>query len=358
MRVAIIGAGPAGLSLARYLVDHGFSKEVQVFEAQRDLAIKPCGWGLPDISRDSEISDITKIALKHVLWEYSGYRVYIDGELLFENKSRRVLGYIINKRDFLRSLSEGVELKLNTTARYLGEGKVLIRNREVVKYDIVVNAGGFYSQKISIEKIPAIQYYIEGKFSEPEIPELYFNSRLVGYAWFFPENSRRARLGIGGYASVNDLENMLREVIILREELRRASIIKREGALVTVGGVVEELAKEKDPYHIGEALGAVMPATGEGIRPSIYTALALYRSIRYGTDYLDELRKIYLYKAIELQRKILELEIITNPSDRKRFLMKTPEELLIKISLGYVSKTDLLKLSIRPETLRLLLNLL
>jgi len=358
MKIAIIGAGPAGLSLARYLVDHGFEKEVQVFEAQKDLAIKPCGWGLPDISRDNEIADIMKIALKHVLWEYSGYRVFLDGELLFENKSRRVLGYIIDKREFLKSLSEGVELELNSAAKYLERGKVLIRNKEVAKYDIVVNAGGFYSQKTSIEKIPAIQYHIENKFSEPEIPELYFNSHLVGYAWFFPESGKRARIGIGGYASLKDLENILREIILSREELRKASLIKREGAMVTVGGIVEKLAKERDPYHIGEALGAVMPATGEGIRPSIYTALALYRSIRYGIDYFNELRKIYLYRAIMLQRKILDLEIITSPSDRKRFLMKTPEDLLIKISLGYVSKTDLLKLSIRPETLKLLLNLL
>ncbi len=358
MRIAIIGAGPAGLSLARLLVDNGFDKDVVVYEAQKDLAIKPCGWGIPDISLDKEVSDIMKIALNHVIWEYSGYRVYIDGELLFENRSKRVLGSIIDKRGFLKSLSEGIDLRLGTVAKYLSGGRIIVKGSDIVSYDVVVNAGGFSSQKISIEKIPAIQYHIEGSFSEPEIPELYFNSQLVGYAWFFPESGRRARIGIGGYASINDLENLLRSIILSKDEFRKASIMRREGAMVTVGGIIDELIYDKDPYHIGEALGAVMPATGEGIRPSIYTALALYRSIRYGDDFSDELKNSHLYKAIKLQRKILDLEIMISPNDRKRFLMKTPEELLIKISLGYISRTDLLRLSIRSETLKLLLNLI
>ena len=354
MRIAVIGAGPSGLALARYMASDGY--EVVVYEAQRELAVKPCGWGLPYTSDDHEIRDILKIALDNTLWEYEGYRVYIDGELLFENKKKRVLGYIIDKRGFLRNLGEGIDLRIESPARYLGEGRVLVKGKEVLKYDVVVNAGGFYAQKKSLEKIPAIQYILEGFFSEPEIPELYFNSSLVGYAWFFPESRRRARIGIGGYADVNTLENLLRSIILSKSEFRNSTVLKREGALVTVGGVDLDLLSDKDPYHVGEAVGAVMPATGEGIRPGIYSSLALYKSFKENRSYKEIFMRTRIYRAINLQRRILDLEIMLSPETRKRFLMKTPEDILIRLSLGDFSTTDLLRLSARPETIRVLLE--
>jgi len=355
MKIGIIGAGPAGLSLARLLNESGF--QVTVYEVQSELAVKPCGWGFPHIS--GEDSSLLKPFIKDledsIVWEYSGYRVYLDGSLLFENKKRKVLGYIIDKKLFLKKLSEGIDLRLRSRARYVSEN-MIEANGLRTKYDVVVNAGGFYNQKKDLEKIPAIQYHLEGSFEEPEIPELYFDSNLVGYTWFFPENKRRARIGIGGYASVGILEEMLRKLIISKNQFRNSLIIRREGAYVTVNGIDHDLVKDKDPYHIGEALGAVMPATGEGIRPSIYTSIALYKSLKSGTDYLSELKKLDIFNAIDLQKKILDIEIKIDPNLRRQFLMKTPEDLLIKISLGMITKKDLLSLAIRRDSLKILLE--
>lgn len=355
MKVSVVGAGPSGLAIARLLSDKGFN--VRVFEAQSDYAVKPCGWGLP-YTEDLNKTIFYKDIYDSIIWEFKGYRVYIDGEKLFESSSRRVLGYIVDKRDLLRRMAEGVEVHLKTPVRFIEDRRIIIRGSEEIRSDLVINAGGFYTQKKNLDRILAIQYYLEGSIEDPEIPELYFNSELVGYAWIFPEGARRARIGVGGYASRDFLEKILSKVIMSREDLKKAEIVKREGALVTVSGIDWSLAEDKNIYYVGESIGAVMPATGEGIRPSIFTSIALYNSIIKGTSYREELSRIKLFKAMEIQRKILDLEVMVSPQARKRFLMKTPEDILIKISLGDLSERDLMKIAMRPENLKILINIL
>ncbi|MEZ0290715.1 MAG: NAD(P)/FAD-dependent oxidoreductase [Sulfolobales archaeon] len=355
LKIAIIGAGPSGLTLARLLSDLGYN--VVVYESMRDLAVKPCGWGVPD-TRDIRSLPVSKEIYESVIWDYEGYRVYIDGKLLFENKEKRVLGYIIDKRVFLKKLSEGLEVRFNTPVHSVRDKKIIVRNSEEITADIIVNASGFYGQKKNLEKILAIQYHLEGQIEEPEIPELYFNSQLVGYAWVFPESRRRVRVGIGGYGSRETLESVLVEVILSRKDLREARVVKREGALVTVSGIDWSLAEDREVYHIGESIGSVMPATGEGIRPSIYTSIALYNSLKTGDSYKEELRKIRLFRAMEIQRRILDLEVMSSPETRKRFLINTPEEILIKISLGEFTDIDLLKLAMKPENIKMLISIL
>jgi len=351
LRIGIIGAGPSGLALARLLSDRGY--DVYVYEAHERLAVKPCGWGYPALGEEEAGLTVFIEGLKASIWEYKGYRVYLDDREIFHSRDR-VLGYIVDKREFLERLSQGLEVEKRSPARYLGKGVVRGRLGER-RYDAVVVAGGFPSQPKRLERILAIQAIIRSPhIEEPEVPELRFYSELVGYAWIFPEGEKTARVGVGGYASRAFLDAMLRSLLKKRPDLSGGDIVKVEGAEVTVSGVDWDLASSKDPYYVGEALGYVMPATGEGIRPSIWSSIALARSIERGTDYPSELRRLRITRAMRIHRRVLELMLKMSPRDRAEFLRNIPEDLMLKISLGRADTRDLLGLAGAPRIIGLL----
>lgn len=351
MRVGIIGAGPSGLSLARILSNMGYA--VKVYEVQRDFAVKPCGWAYPELDEEERGHEVLAEGLRSAMWRYEGYKGYLDDRLVYYSRER-VLGYIVDKRDFLARLAEGLDVEMGSSARYAGRG-VVRSSRGEEKHDLVVIAGGFPSQPRPLERILAIQVQVRApRVEEPELPELRFYSDLVGYAWVFPEDEKRARVGVGGYAGREVLEKILRGVLRSREDLARGEVLRSEGALVTVSGVDWGLAESRDPYYVGESVGYVMPATGEGIRAGVWSSIALARSMEKGTSYADELRKLKLTRFIRIHRRLVELMLRVSPRERGEFLTGVPEDLLVKLSLGRASAQDLLRAISSPQAAKIL----
>ncbi len=351
MRVGVIGAGPSGLAVARLLSDRGY--DVYVYEAHRGFAVKPCGWGFPTLDEEEASYGVFSEALKASIWAFKGYSVYLNDDMLYHS-SRKILGFVIDKRLFLENLSQGLEIEMGSPARYLGRGVVKSKNGERV-FDTVIIAGGFPAQHRRFERILAVQAIIRSpRIEDPEIPELRFYSDLVGYAWIFPEGERIARVGIGGYASREGLEKLLSMVIKRRRDLAGGEVIKKEGAEVTVSGVDWDLARSRDPYYVGEALGYVMPVTGEGIRPAIWSSIALFKSIENGTSYEEELRRLKLTRFIGINRRVLNLMLRARPGDRDLFIKSVPEDLMLNLSLGRAGTLDLLRLAKIPELVAML----
>jgi len=351
MRVGIIGAGPSGLALARLLTDNGYY--VYVYEAHKSYAVKPCGWGFPVLDGDEGSYSVFREILGSVIWSYSGYDVYLDDALVYHKRSN-IVGHIIDKREFLSRLSHNVRVFLGYQARYRGNGVILSKEGEE-RFDIVVIAGGYISQPRRLDRIMALQAIMRApSIEEPEIPELRFYSELVGYAWIFPEGEKTARVGVGGYASRQELEGILRRVIRARRNLSGGSIARIEGAEVTVSGIDWDIAGSRDPYYVGEALGYVMPATGEGIRPGIWSSIALFRSIENKTQYQEELRRLRLTRSMGIQKKVLDMMLRMKPRERGEFLRSIPEDLMFKISLGRVENQDLLRIAGIPSIIKIL----
>lgn len=107
MKISVIGAGPAGLSLAWFL--KGTRHEVTVYEGLNDVGLKPCAWGLI-----SGIENLIPISKEAIISEIKGFRIYLDDKLVHDIRTSNKLGYIINKPVFLKSLAEKIEVKFNT----------------------------------------------------------------------------------------------------------------------------------------------------------------------------------------------------------------------------------------------------
>ncbi|MCY0874592.1 MAG: NAD(P)/FAD-dependent oxidoreductase [Acidianus infernus] len=326
MELAIVGGGPAGISLAYFL--RGSKINATVYEGLSDVGLKPCAWGVM-----KGIEDYLPIPKEAIISEIKGFRIYLDGKLLYDIKGREILGYIINKPKFLRILGEKVDLRLNSKV-VEKDGKILVNNKEI-EADKVIYANGHYSFKGDYA-IPAIQYITDYKI-DPEIVEMYFFSDLLGYGWIFPEEDG-SKIGIGGYADVNFLKERLKSLV-------KGKIKAFQGAKVADYGVIEDRLSKGN--YIGEALGTVYAVTGEGIRPSIISAKIMADSLLNNKDFSKEFKKSKLYWSLQIHAKVIRDSKKKGAQSIKgleRVLLNTPPELVLKFALGDFTKIDLLKI--------------
>ncbi|MCE4624338.1 MAG: NAD(P)/FAD-dependent oxidoreductase [Desulfurococcales archaeon] len=335
----IIGAGPAGATLARVLSDKGFN--VLVADAAPKPGMKPCGRGIPD-SQDLPF----KIPSECVQREVKGATLYVDGVRAFTVTGLK--GYIIDRECLTRSLLEGSDLALK--AYYDMRTGTLRLNGEKVKLDPrrVIIAGGnpFYPG----EKINAVQEIYKGETPDELI--IYFDTELIGYYWIFPGAPGYVEVGVGGFSDVSDLRTRLRRFLRENKEARstlREGPFRVEGAKIAVGGVAEDLVS-RVPVHIGEAAGYVLPLTGEGIRPSIVSAYRLAEALTRGGSPRDIL-KSDITRSITLHRKILNAVKSMKPELRRELLLSIPERLHVKVALGKVSARDIMAALARRPTL-------
>ncbi len=346
MKVAVIGAGPAGASLAYFLRERGV--DVEVYEAGPRPGVKPCGWGVP-----REIEEFLSIPQSVVKVKLRGYRVFLDGGQIHEDVGRRTWGYIVNKPLFLEKLLEGVEVHYSSPARFSGgEPEVPGCGEDCLK----VVAAGHYWPRAPGYRLLAIQYLVEGFKGEEDVLELWFDRSMVGYIWVFPEGSGEARVGIGGFKGFDELKARLDRFIARYPGLSSARLERLEGAQLVVSGLRRELYSDSLPV-IGEALGTVFPLTGEGIRPAVASAWALARSLTGGSDFWREFESTGVPQGIDLQSKILDVVVRAGPDARAALLSEMPADLMAKVTLGKAGRGDLVKgLMRRPRLLMLLVK--
>lgn len=331
----IIGGGPAGVATAYYLTRHGF--KVKLVEGRKAVGEKPCGGGVPPslqeylpIPKDSIFNSIKSMKISY---EFEELGSWSPGTTLF---------YMIDRRKYLEEYLPSFDHELGKFAKVTTNGAI-IDGEKIEAEKVIVATGALWRFKERKMVANTVQYVIEGVRVEDstEIEFIFFHD-LIGYAWIFPYSERTVKVGIGGLnKNVNELENMLK-LVVEKKGFDEGRIVKREGAPIDMGGIKAEWASET-PYAVGEAIGAVMPLTGEGIRPSIMTAKVLAQALSNDKYKYDELlRKLPIFKPSGQQRKIL-IELMNRghvPSPGK--LSPKAISLIYKFGLGEAKLKDFL----------------
>ncbi|WP_338603659.1 NAD(P)/FAD-dependent oxidoreductase [Sulfolobus tengchongensis] len=324
-RMAIIGAGPAGLSLAYFLKGHR-NYETTVFESMPEPGIKPCAWGLI-----TGIEELIPIPKETIISEIKGFRIYLDNKLVFDIRTKNRLGYIIDKPLFLKRLADEVNVEFNS--KVIQKGNKFYTNNEILDFDKVIMATGHYSVDKSMS-IPAIQYITDYEIDR-EVVEFYFYSGFLGYAWIFPDREG-SKIGIGGYGEVPELKERLKQILKGRVKIFH-------GARVTDYGIIDD---RLDGNYVGEALGAVYAITGEGIRPSIISSKILADSILNGKDFRKEFKKSKLYWTLNWHAKIIKMTREKDPGTVRlsKALLNNDPQLILKFAIGDFNRVDLIKI--------------
>ncbi len=311
----IVGGGPAGAWFARLASDRGY--RVMVVDAMEPGG-KVCGGAIPELY----VEQVGRVDPDSVLVEVRGFRVYLDGELLWSQEGRR-WGYLLDKKRFIASILEGVDVKKYTVFDF--------RSRRVPGVEAVwerlVVAAGPLAPGYRGDRIYAVQGVYRGGFEEGVI-EIHFDSRLVGYYWVFPHSPREARIGVGGYGSPVEFLSMLNEFV---KRLNVEQVEAPKGSYINIGGVNWNLVYS-ETVHVGEAAGFVYPVTGEGIRPAALSAKLVFRMLEGDKSARRELEK--LGRSIEVQRKLLDYVKSASPEARARFMRRMGGSLAMRIALG------------------------
>jgi len=249
-KIAIIGDGVAGRTLARVLNQTGL--EVKLFGRRHRNAcgIRGCGWGTSVFCIDT----LVKMGL------YPGEFI-LRHDRFIELDGRRVKGNLcaIDKPKLLEALA----------------GNVRYDKPDIGDYDLVVDASGLSRQLLppAPDDKLARNYQYRCVTRDKAFPA--FDVIRGGYLWTIPLGDTEAHIG-GGSTSLSQGE--IKGLVEGRVQKYRGEVICGCYELIRLSGLILPVVNDR-VVAVGESAGLVIPFGGGGIHPSIEAALMLARSI-------------------------------------------------------------------------------
>ena len=388
--VAIVGAGPAGATAARFLAKNGL--KVILVEKDEIPKEKPCGGMLtPRVFERFEYlrSEMEKLAVS------SSY-----GACLYPPSLTTKVQYVATKPQILMILRKKFDHALVRMA--MDSGAMVINNRvkglvikpdivrmlldgnTIIESSIVVGADGvnsviaketdllpiLNSEKVALAVVSELEIgesAVEECFGDRRTVHLFFGfNNLFGYAWVFPK-MRHVNIGLGGLLSrTRDIKGSFMKFIqVLRKNgliPKRLQIESYSAALIPIGGPIERTYRDR-VVLCGDAAGFVNSLTGEGVYYAMASGeiaskvimeaiesgkLSGQKLSEYETAWMDDFGK-GLKMAASFQKKLFGTTRILEFGVKLAKADKNLTEMLANICLRRkpINKTSIEKLLLR-----------
>jgi geranylgeranyl reductase family protein len=300
--VIVVGAGPAGSTVAKYIAKAGF--KTLIIEDSKIPRDKLCAGLLPP-----RIIDLIDVPQEIIERPIHGYRFFspssIKAEAPFPDGFK---GFIISRKKFdyhLTSMAAeaGAEiLDGNGVVDILFKNEcavgVKVRGGEEYFGTIIVGADGVNSvlkEKVGLpgwrKSDVALAMQCEVKVGEKSIDdnignwfEIYYNMKFApgGYGWIAPQKTK-ILIGIGiplnkiGEQVQNYFENFLNDRNV-KSKIGFNKPRSMNSHLIPFSGLIDKLYVARVLF-IGDAGGFVQPGTGEGIYHAIQSGLLAGKTI-------------------------------------------------------------------------------
>lgn len=280
--IAIIGAGPAGATLARELSRSG--REVLLVEKEPLPRHKPCGGGVPARTRailDFDISDAVATELSAVALD-GAWRGRITraarGTCVV---NRALFDHFLVKKAVASGAALMQDCAVKTVSR-TGDGFMLETSKGEIRARILCACDGVFSRTArALGFAPnGLGFCFEGSVPMPQglDPErettAIFNLACLktGYAWSFPRGKEWA-IGIGGVGiPAGKLKRELAAFCRKTPELAGRFPERLYGGMLPDYTGPRPTYAEDGAYLVGDAAGLVDALTGEGIFYAIRSA--------------------------------------------------------------------------------------
>ncbi|RCW73449.1 geranylgeranyl reductase family protein [Marinobacter nauticus] len=300
--IIIVGAGPAGSTLARALEDSG--KRVLIIDKQAFPRDKTCaGWVTPAVMASLDI-DPGKYSVGRTLQPIRRFRIGMMGQSAVENDHRDIVSYGIRRCEFDDYLLDRAECEkqLATPVKSINRNNGNWVLNDQWQAPLLVGAGGHFcpvarllgdgpgkhetvvaAKEVEFEMTPEQARVCEAR---GDTPELWFCRDLKGYAWVFRKGSY---LNIGlGREDNHRLSDHLEAFV---EEMKQSGRIPSDlpgrfkGHAYLLYAHANRPLVDDGVLLIGDAAGLAYTQSGEGIRPAIESALMAANVIKAATDY-------------------------------------------------------------------------
>ena len=280
--VAVIGAGPAGSSVAKFVAHQGFSS-ILIEKDAHPGATNVCAGGMPKlVFEDTEVS--SEVIEKKIPEE----RHYFPwGENIINSDLVTVYRNVFDRCLADKAVENGAKLLTGTQIK-----DVYIRNNRVhlfsantsVESKIVVFADGpntlAYKKfgigfKSNIDTtMVSVSCDVKWENNPMNQCEFYYGEKIApwGYGWIFPRKDT-VNIGIaclyGKLHSnlIDSLDYFLKKYPLTNKLFKEKEILKISSALIPVAPANRIFGEHV--LVVGDAAGMVDPITAEGIAPSI-----------------------------------------------------------------------------------------
>ncbi len=286
MRIAIVGAGPAGSLLAYHLARGG--AEVAVYDASHPRE-KPCGggltagaWRLLPPATDLDPLPARRVeACRFDSGDGSVVDVSLPSPVLIASR-RELDGWLLR-----RAVEAGAAHHAERVTRVDGSGRLTTAKGEAA-FDVIVGADGSGSlvRRTFLGATPPSRLAIAvGWLASGEAPMLVrFTPGLAGYSWVFP---RLDHVDLGICAPLGDVPTRALfarlevETLAVSPVLAGAPRVRYAHTIPSPSadpGSILEIAGERWAL-VGDAAALADPLTGEGIRYALRSAQLLAETL-------------------------------------------------------------------------------
>ena len=310
--VVVVGAGPAGLVVARRLAEEG--KRVLCLDKKLEIgAPKRCAEGLGGAWFERLNIETSPLFCRAPMM---GACLYSPSGKKLEIRFPEVGGYIIERKMFEKELAriaskKGAKIltKHLVTDAVREQGKVKVKvtafdeEKEFLTKMVVCAEGmepvisrklGLLTTNKLVDVDAGFQYEMSNiEFENPDLINLFFGNDVAprGYCWIFPKGKDIANVGIGiGGNHSGIAKQYLDKFIENHPGLRNGSIIEVNAGVIPVGGFLEEMTAD-NVLAVGDTAHQVDPLHGGGMGIAMEAAEIAAKVISQALDKNDVSRQ-------------------------------------------------------------------
>ncbi len=323
--VAIIGLGPAGLSLIHFLMKESFNRDVIAFEAKKYVGL------------NNHCAGLVSSTFIRLMWPFTrditinSFRgFYVT--TLSTNKSLHVKlnnkAYVINRVEYERKIFEKIENSITYRLREpvidIWKNKIILRkNRSIEVKTIVISEGSTHKLRTRIlgkrdkDRVYGIQEDVKTKPEYIHDFTIIFSDKYTKefFGWLIPLSINKARIGIAGNkVSLKMLRSFEKHIV------KKKLITEIVGRSKPFGGSILIKPPSKTDHvnsliFLGDSGYHVKPLTGGGLFIHVLFSKALAKALAIAHNN-EEALNLY-YKETLMIRKRLYMQNIISQIIRK-----------------------------------------